>query len=116
VRSILYTLDDSGHPVPVPNTPEDAIAWATWRRSHHAACVVAQDARGDYDVSTVFTGMDGGIEPEPLLWETIVCCAREDDDLHHASYQYASREAAVANHARLLATIEAIVARQEEPS
>lgn len=117
MRPIFYTLDAEGRPVPVPLAAEDAINWSTWRRTHHRECVIAQDERGDYAISTVFTGTDGDpLGPEPMLWETIIWCAREGDELHRASYHYASREAAAANHARLLAVIEQVVARQKEPS
>ena len=104
----LYTLDDAGTPVPVDLAdPQKAIDWAEWRRTHHKDCVVAQDPVHDedgvlrYGISTVFTGMNAGLEP-PLLWETVVTSPGDDEGYSHYA-SYASRVEAEVGHQRALA-------------
>lgn len=104
----LYTLDDHGTPVPVDLAdPQNAINWGEWRRTHHKECVVAQDPVHDedgvlrYGISTVFTGMNAGLEP-PLLWETVVTRAGDDESYSHYA-SYASRVEAEVGHQRALA-------------
>jgi hypothetical protein len=106
----LYTLDDSGNPVPVDLAdPQNAITWGEWRYTHHKECVVAQDPVHDdhgilrYGISTVFTGMNAGLEP-PLLWETVITHVGSDDDESYSHYEsYASRVEAEVGHQRALA-------------
>ena len=63
-----YILDEAGNPHP----EEDLLKWAQWfekldsRRVDHTHI-------GDSTVSTVFLGLDHGLEDgEAILWETMV--------------------------------------------
>lgn len=113
----LYTLDETGNPVPVDlEDPQNAIAWGEWRRTHHKECVVAQDPVHDGDgvlrfgISTVFTGMNAGLDP-PLLWETVISRVGDDEYSHYASY--AARGEAEAGHQRALAYYRGEAAKLE---
>ena len=92
----LYVLDSAGRPV----REHDVLAWAAWLKATDV--VIAADDVGDVVVSTVFLAQNRDMrrhkDPNraPVLWETLVSwpggATRQD--------RYASREAALAGHAR----------------
>lgn len=89
---IYYKLNPEGEPVPC----EDVIEWGKWFERANRT-VLRDELPNNVRVSTVFLGLDhnfGG--PQPLLWETMIFGGP------HADYQerYATREDAIAGHAR----------------
>ena len=75
----LYILDENG----APRMVDDVMEWALWFETanttivgphHKTARHVGKDVVGDYEVSTVFLGMNHNWHDEgpPLLWETMV--------------------------------------------
>jgi hypothetical protein len=87
-----YILDAEGNPVPEP----DLLTWGKWLETADRQLAKDQLPNG-VTVSTVFLGLDhsffGG---PPMLWESMIFGGPEDQ------YQerYASREEALAGHAR----------------
>lgn len=67
-----YILNDKGEPVPEP----DPIKWGQWfeHSSRPFKRRVKREKVGNYEVSTVFLGLDHkfGGEGPPVLWETMV--------------------------------------------
>jgi hypothetical protein len=102
-----YILDADGYPVPEP----DLLTWAKWFETANRQLAKDELPNGA-KVSTIFLGLDhsffGG---RPQLWETMVFGGPQD------GYQerYASREEALAGHARAveLARHPAIAQREE---
>lgn len=67
--------------------PADLITWAKWFENHNNR-VVAKTSVGEYDISTVFLGMDHQFgEGRPLLFETMIFGFDEDHEL----YDYQTR-------------------------
>lgn len=76
-RPIIYLLDDNSQPVPV-----DADNFLAYLDQHAEfdRWRVAEDWIDDVRVSTVFLGIDHGLmEPEPILFETMVFGGKLDD-------------------------------------
>lgn len=65
-----YILNDKDEPVLEP----DLITWANWFETSGKQRRVAFDKVGDYEVSTVFLGMDHnfGEGSQPILYETMI--------------------------------------------
>lgn len=57
---------------------DDAIEWGIWLENHKAECGVKQEHIGDFEISTIFLGLDMNhlrlFNPKsrPLLFETMV--------------------------------------------
>lgn len=64
-----YILDERGEPVPEP----DLFTWAAWIEERREQRIVRQEWVGEWQVSTVFLGLDHRWgEGPPILWETMV--------------------------------------------
>jgi hypothetical protein len=57
----------------------DLLTWGRWLEDHRAECGVAHEQFGDYEVSTIFIGLDmnlwrlrDGDNAPPMLFETMV--------------------------------------------
>ncbi len=111
-----YQLDANGDVVESPSL----MAWAMWYET--ADRKVARDRTGDFDVSTVFLGLDHGFEPDgkPVLWETCVFDHGKPTrytmgGVTHESCEsdvlrrYASRDDARRGHAETLDTCRALM-------
>lgn len=100
-----YVLDGLGEPRPAGQN-----GWEQWFRTADRG--VALDDLGEAGrVSTVFTGLDVNFDPggQPLLWETFV----QDGPFEYERRCYASRQAALAGHAAMVALCRA--AMMERP-
>jgi len=83
-------------PVPEP----DLETWALWM-GEHMGDHVAHDQVGPYEVSTIFLGLNQNwLGGTPLLFETMIFSAREDDDLSLAQWRCATWAEAEQQHAR----------------
>jgi hypothetical protein len=57
---------------------EDLLEWGRWLEANRAACSVAHDHVGDYEISTIFMGLDMNLRrlfnpgAPPHLFETMV--------------------------------------------
>jgi hypothetical protein len=89
----LYTLAPDGRPVLEP----DVLAWGAWYA--RANVTLAHDRAALVTVCTYFLGR---APDPPLLWETLVC-----DGPRMRTQRYASREEALAGHARWLERVRA---------
>ena len=85
-----YVLDEDGNPRHEP----DLHAWAQWIET--ADRHVAHYAHDDFEVSTVFLGLDHNFsgEGDPVLWETMIF----EGPLDLSMWRYRSREDAVVGH------------------
>jgi hypothetical protein len=94
-----YLLDANGDPVFVP----DVIEWARGFSADQQR--VAKTTVGVVDVSTVFLGTDhnfAGSGP-PVLFETMIFGGEHDQ----AQWRYTTRAEAEAEHARIVAALQA---------
>lgn len=99
MRVRTYVLDFAGNPVLEPDMAE----WGRFMEDADQR-IVARDEIGDVTVSTVFLGVDHGWgDGPPLLWETMVFGQR-DADGDRPMWRYTSREAALAGHAKAVAS------------
>ncbi len=107
----MYTLDENGHPVRVKALRD----WARWFEdfTHRQ---LARDRTGDFEVSTVFLGIDHNHTGmgNPVLWES---CSWDNSkpmviDMGGVPHEtcesnverrYSSRAAALKGHAEILA-------------
>jgi hypothetical protein len=96
-----YVLDERGEPRPAGQNE-----WEQWFRTADRG-VAADDLGEAGRVSTVFTGLDVNFEPggPPLLWETFVQGGPFEDERRC----YASRPAAIAGHAAMVALCRAAI-------
>ncbi len=95
----LYILNAQGEPQREP----DLNKWAEWIETAHRH--VALDHIGDSKISTVFLGLDHGWKPgPPVLWETMVFGGPHDQETWRCA---GCREQALAQHARMLALVQA---------
>ena len=107
-----YILDDAGNVVPC-----DLMTWARWFENVENRRV-AFDEVGDYQVSTIFLGLDhsfdyGPQDPltwKPVLWESIIFDVIRDCK---EMLRYRSREAALAGHAHLVELARKLQESQE---
>ena len=89
-----YVLDDEGNPTPA--SYELWLEWIDFPRDLH----VADDRVGELRVSTVFLGVDHGIGPAPMIYETMIFI---DDDMSDIYMErYSTREEAIEGHKRAL--------------
>jgi hypothetical protein len=89
-----YILDQFGYPVPEP----DVLKWAAWFGT--AERTIARDELpGDVAVSTIFLGLDHGFGYGRQLYETMVFGGPLDNEQE----RYATRQAAIDGHARIVA-------------
>ena len=90
-----YILDEEGNP-----KPAELLEWAKWFERSMLERRIAFDEIGDFLVSTVFLGLDHGLDGStPLLFETIMFL----DGKEVAMDRYATRAEALAGHARWVA-------------
>jgi hypothetical protein len=102
-----YILDETGAAIPCP----EGVSWGQWFISTNRN--VALDRVDGIEVRTTFIAtvlnrgdwLDNPNIP-PLLWETLIGGG-------HVADQYASREEAIAGHARWLARVQAGTWQQE---
>lgn len=96
-----HYLLDADHKIIVTN---DVLEWATWFENH-ANRVVKQDTINGIFISTVFIGMGPMFESkkDPLLFETMVFSGPLSD----RQWRYASWDAALAGHDRLVTFTQA---------
>src|SRR5438094_10208068 len=91
-----YILDAQQQPVEEP----DLLTWGRWMET--AERHVAVDQVRDVKVSTIFLGLDHNYgDGPPLLYETMVFGGPLDQELD----RYATRDAAIAGHAAMLARV-----------
>jgi hypothetical protein len=90
----FYILDDRGNPVPEP----DLLRWEEWFACFENRALKHDTVSRAVRVSTVFLGFDHNLSGNgpPLLWETMTFGGRHD----RTCQRYASREDALAGHAR----------------
>jgi hypothetical protein len=91
----------------VPTLETDLMRWAIWFENL-AERIVGKTVVGDYEVSTVFLGLDhsfgGGV---PILYETIIF---GPDDAQSDMWRYATAEEAREGHERVVAALAERVA------
>lgn len=117
-----YLLDDDGEPVPTT----DVMRWAVWFEQSADQRVLKQDYvegerhtveifgrahHGGVGVSTVFLGLDHNHRATgpPILWESMVF----GTSLDGTQRRYASREEALAGHARLVEDVRAAYEQEQ---
>lgn len=72
---MTFVLDAFGNPVPEP----DVLKWADWMFGDVATRQVKKETVGDTTVSTVFLGIDHGLNDDaPVLWETMTFGALQE--------------------------------------
>lgn len=107
--SAKYILNEHGEPARC----DDLYAWSEWFEQSDAERRIARDEVGDdVKVSTVFLGLDHSFgNAAPMLFETMIFGGPHDD------YQerYATRDEAVAGHARAVALASAPASSPTEP-
>lgn len=92
-----YILDDNGNPV----LETDLMTWARWFEDVNNRTVAHDELPGGILVSTVFLGLDHNFfgSSRPILYETMVFGGPLDQEQE----RYATRDEALAGHARWLA-------------
>lgn len=91
---MYYVLDDNKKAIPATLEEWSAMFEKNDRK-------IAFDVLGDYEVSTVFLGLDhnyfGG---EPLIFETMIFC--KDQELDQSCWRYSTYEQALVGHQEAL--------------
>lgn len=96
-----YILDEDGQ----PTLCDDLVQWAEWYRNEDRT--VAFDQIGAVRISTIFLAINHAIGPgEPILYDTLV----DGGPLDRRRDRYATREDALAGHARMVAMIRGVQA------
>lgn len=92
-----YLLDDGQ-----VTTTDDLMAWAQWFETADRRVAVTQV--GEYEVSTVFLGIDHNFsgDGEPVLYETMVFLDGHGTD----SERYTTREEAIVGHNRMVKRVQ----------
>lgn len=109
-RLQLHWVEVNGRPMIEP----DLLKWAAWfeQSSKDGARFVAKTQVGEYQVSTVFLGLDHGFglddDEPPILYETMVFKngSNSDEDCE----RYATRDEAQRGHDEMVAKYMALVA------
>jgi len=101
VNNYKYVLDESGRPVPEPDT----MRWGEWYEQSWPARRVARTEVGDVHVSTVFLAMDHNWfgDGPPILYETMVFGGDRDG----YQWRHHTREQAIAAHDQIVAALRA---------
>jgi hypothetical protein len=99
-RPHYYVLDEHGEPCP----EDDLEKWGKWFMTDERRVVrrnTFERVGKEITVSTVFLGSDHnfGACGAPVLWELMVFGLDDDDEIQE---RFTSREAAIAEHERLL--------------
>jgi len=105
-RPYTYYLDDNGEPVGADLDDPRLIEWFShsWEPGPRSKRV-AENEVDHYWVSTVFLSIDHAfLDGPPVLWETMVF-DRETGESDLYCEGYASREAAMQGHARVVAAL-----------
>lgn len=91
----FYVLDDDGTVRQAGEGPEDAVKWAT-SQGHNRQ--IAYDVRGQFEISTVFLGIDysHGLGPRRKYFETMIFA--EDHFLDQWLLRYETLAEAKAGH------------------
>jgi hypothetical protein len=98
-----YILVGEGNePHLLVDTPDTTLLWGIWMEVNNHRRIVAQTELGKLLVSTVFLSLDHNFFPSdsPVLWETMVFGAAEDEltDWYGFQKRYDSHAAAVRGH------------------
>jgi hypothetical protein len=79
----------------------DRMHWATYREELGENIVIKQENIGNYEVSTVYVGLDMGLfNPLPLIFETMIFCDDADDPLYLWQERYTYKDQALEGHER----------------
>jgi hypothetical protein len=97
---------------------ERTLPWAMWFETHQAECRVGHDQVGDYEISTMFMGLDMGLarlfpgngNHRPLLFETAVFSGFHREGRMPVMERCSTWEEAEAQHARIVADFRKAVA------
>jgi hypothetical protein len=108
-RPHLYILDAQDRPVAVGEDEESIYQWAIWYEDINR--IVKQEKAGDFFISTVFLGVDYGLNGPPVLWESIVFRDGQELECDRCS---GNREQAEALHEVMVNRAKALVALEGE--
>lgn len=103
----LNWIEIDGHAVPASSQGLDILGWAAWMQAHNEQRRVSQDQVGEWDISTVFLGIDHNhsLHGPPLLYETMIFASGSSMDL--ACWRYHTREAAEEGHNKVVKALQA---------
>lgn len=104
-RQLFFVLDDHGEPAPVEiGDPRFGQRWAALARGDPDPNRVERTTVGEWEISTVFLGIDHGFGVgKPVLWETMIF---GPEPLTDWCERYTSKADALAGHARAVEMVK----------